>query len=106
VVTSSQPSCTKWRTYLNADLSALAPPGGQDTHRVMDLAGRLVGEDGLPYRPARWPLGRDHRVLVPVATLQTWVEAGGKKSAGAPGPGRPGLGVGGFFRVRGCRCAL
>ena len=103
VVTSSQHSCTQCRTYVNADLSDLAPPGGQDTHRVVDLAVRLVVEDGLPYRPASWHLWRDHRVFVPFATIQNWVEAGGKKSAGAHGHGLPGLGVGGFFRGRGCR---
>ena len=94
VVTYAQHSCTKCRTDLHADLSALAPPGGQYTHRVMDLAVRLVVEDGLPSRPARWPLWRDHRVFVPCATIQHWVEAGGKKGAGAHGHRLPGLGVG------------
>jgi hypothetical protein len=45
-----------------------------------DLAVRLVVEDGLPYRPASWHLWRDHRVFVPFATIQNWVEAGGKKA--------------------------
>jgi len=85
VVTYSQHYCTKCRKYFNADLSDLAPPGGQYTHRVIDLAVRLVVEDGLPYRPASWHLWRDHRVFVPFATIQNWVEAGGKKSAGAHG---------------------
>src|SRR5439155_10153614 len=44
------------------------------------MAGRLVVEDGLPYRPVSWHLWRDHRVFVPFATLQHWVEAGGKKA--------------------------
>jgi len=35
LVTYSQHYCTQCRTYLSADLSALAPPGSQDTHRVM-----------------------------------------------------------------------
>src|SRR3989442_8173794 len=61
----------------------MAPPGSQYTHRVIDLAVRLVVEDGLPYRPASWHLWRDHRVFVPFATIQNWVEAGGKKGAGA-----------------------
>jgi hypothetical protein len=52
---------------------------------VIDLAVRLVVEDGLPYRPASWHLWRDHRVFVPFATIQNWVEAGGKKGAGAHG---------------------
>jgi hypothetical protein len=94
VVTYSQHYCTKCRKYFNADLSDLAPPGGQYTHRVIDLAGRLVVEDGLPYRPASWHLWRDHRVFVPFATIQNWVEAGGKKGAGAHGHRLPRLGVG------------
>ena len=94
VVTYSQHYCTKCRKYLNADLSDLAPPGSQYTHRVMDLAVRLVVEDGLPYRPASWHLWRDPRVVVPFATIQHWVEAGGKNGAGAHGHGLPGLGVG------------
>jgi hypothetical protein len=76
---------TKCRKYFNMDLSDLAPPGSQYTHRVMDLAVRLVVEDGLPYRPASWHLWRDHRVFVPFATIQHWVEAGGKKGASAHG---------------------
>ena len=103
VVTYSQHYCTKCRKYFNAALSDLAPPGGQYTHRVIDLAVRLVVEDGLPYRPASWHLWRDHRVFVPFATIQNWVEAGGKKGAGAHGPRLPGLGVGGFFGVCGRR---
>jgi hypothetical protein len=46
----------------------------------MVVAVRLVVEDGLPYRAASWQLWRYHRVFVPFATLQNWVEAGGKKS--------------------------
>src|SRR5919198_2226413 len=80
VVTYSQHYCTKCRKYFHADLSDLAPPGGQYTHRVMALAVRLVVEDGLPYRPASWHLWRDHRVFVPFATIQNWVGAGGKKA--------------------------
>src|SRR5262249_31416026 len=79
LVTYSQHYCTKCRKYFSADLSELAPPGSQYTHRVLDLAVRLVVEDGLPSRPASWPLWRDHRVFVPFATIQNWVEAGGKK---------------------------
>ena len=94
VVTYSQHYCTKCRKYFQADLSDLAPPGSQYTHRVIDLAVRLVVEDGLPYRPASWHLWRDHRVFVPFATIQNWVEAGGKKGTGAHGHRLPGLGVG------------
>src|SRR5713101_3096107 len=82
VVTYSQHYCTKCRTYFHADLAELAPPGSHYTHRVINLAVRLVVEDGLPYRPARWHRWRDHRVFVPFATLQNWVEAGGKKAQG------------------------
>ena len=101
VVTYSQHYCTKCRKYFNADLTDLAPPGSQYTHRVIDLAVRLVVEDGLPYRPASWHLWRDHRVFVPFATIQNWGEAGGKKGAGTHGHGLPGLGIGGFFGL--CR---
>ena len=80
VVTYSQHYCTKCRKYFNADLADLAPPGSHYTHRVIDLAVRIVVEDGLPYRPASWHLWRDHRVFVPFATIQNWVEAGGKKA--------------------------
>ena len=58
VVTYAQHSCTKCRKYCHADLSDLAPPGAQYTQRVIDLAVRLVVEDGLPYRPASWHLWR------------------------------------------------
>jgi hypothetical protein len=43
------------------------------------MAVRLVAEDGLPYRSASWHMWRDHRVFVPFATIQNWVEAGGEK---------------------------
>lgn len=78
-VTYSQHYCTACRHYFPADLSDLAPPRGHYTHRVMTLAVRVVVEDGLPYRAASWHLWRDHRVFVPFATIQNWVEAGGKK---------------------------
>src|SRR4029434_9274636 len=51
LVTYSQHYCTKCRKYFSADLSSLAPPGSQYTHRVIDLAVRIVVEDGLPYGP-------------------------------------------------------
>ena len=44
------------------------------------MAVRLVIEDGLPYRAASWSLSRDHRVFVPYATIQNWVEDGGEKA--------------------------
>jgi transposase len=79
-ITYSQHYCSACRKYFPADLSDLAPPYGHYTHRVMGLAVRHVVEDGLPYRNASWTLWRDHRVFVPFATIQNWVEAGGKKS--------------------------
>jgi transposase len=78
-ITYSQHYCSACRKYFSADLSGVAPPQGHYTHRVMALAVRLVVEDGLPYRSASWALWRDHRVFVPFATIQNWVEAGGKK---------------------------
>jgi hypothetical protein len=97
LVTYSHHDCSKCRKYFNADLSALAPPGSHDTHRVIQMAVRLVVEDSLPYRPASWHLWRDHRVFVPFATIQNWVEAGGKKGTGRHGWSVSGLGSGDIF---------
>jgi transposase-like protein len=79
----SQHYCCKCKRYFNVDMSDLAPPKSHYTHRVIALAVRLVVEDGLPYRAASWHLWRDHRVFVPYATIQNWVEAGGKKGGRA-----------------------
>jgi hypothetical protein len=81
-VSYSSHHCSTCKKYFNIALSDLAPPGSHDTHRVIDLAVRVVVEDGLPYRPASWPLWRAHRVFVPCATLQHGGEAGGKKAQG------------------------
>jgi hypothetical protein len=43
-----------------------------------------VVEDGLPYRAVSWHLWRDHRVFVPFATIQNWVEAAGEKKRPPP----------------------
>jgi hypothetical protein len=75
----SQHYCCKCRRYFNADVSDYALPNAHYTLRVVSLAVRLVVEDGLPYQTASWHLWRDHRVFVPYATIQNWVEAGGKK---------------------------
>ena len=75
----SQHYCTRCRKYFNADMTDLADPGSHYTRRVIDAAVRLVIEDGLPYRTASWTLWREHRVFVPYATIQNWVEAGGEK---------------------------
>jgi hypothetical protein len=80
VVTYSQHRCPHCHLYFNADMDDLALPKSHYTHRVVATAVRLVVEDGLPYRSASWHLWRDHRVFVPFATIQNWVEAGGKKS--------------------------
>ena len=79
LLTYSQHYCTKCRKYFNTDMSDLAAPKAHYTHRVVAMAVRLVAEDGLPYQAASWHLWRDQRVFVPWATIQNWVEAGGKK---------------------------
>ena len=48
LVTSSSHYCSKCGKHFNIDRSDVAPPGGHDTHRVIQLAVRLVVEDGLP----------------------------------------------------------
>jgi hypothetical protein len=103
LVTYSSHYCSKCRKHFNIDLSDVAPPGGHYTHRVMQMAVRLVVEDGVPYRPASWHLWRDHRVFVPFATLQNWTEAGGKKGARAHEWCVFGLGACGVFGVCGGR---
>jgi hypothetical protein len=90
----SRHRCRSCRLYFSADLSDLAPPGSHYTHRVIAMAVRLVVEDGLPYRAASWHLWRDHRVFVPHATIQNWVEAAGKKGRAAGGNRLLGLGPG------------
>ena len=75
-------------------MTHLAPPRAHYTHRVIQKAVRLVVEDGLPYRSASWHLWRDHRVFVPFATIQNWVEVGGKKGGGASGHRASRLGAG------------
>jgi hypothetical protein len=78
-VTYSQHYCKHCDHYFNADMLDLAVPNGHYTHRVVAAAVRCVVEDGLPYRTASWHLWRDHRVFVPFATIQNWVEAAGEK---------------------------
>jgi hypothetical protein len=102
LVTYSAHYCSTCRKYCNIDLSDVAPPGSHYTHRVIDMAVRVVVEDSLPYRPASWHLWRDHRVFVPFATIQNWVEAGGKKGARFHERCVSGVGAGSVFRLR-CR---
>jgi hypothetical protein len=92
-VVYSKHYCKRCALHFSADLSDLAPPASHYTHRLISLAVRLVVEDGLPYRVASWHLWRDHRVFVPFATLQNWVEAAGKKSQRPPGKRLSGLGA-------------
>lgn len=74
--------CLACRRSFPADQSDLAPLKSQYTHRVQQTAVRLVIEDDMPYRMASWHLWRDHRVFVPWATIQNWVEAAGEKKPG------------------------
>lgn len=87
-VVYSKHRCESCAVYFSSGLEDLAPPGSHYTQRVISLAVRLVVEDGLPYRVASWHLWRDHRVFVPFATIQNWVEAAGGKK---PGPYRVGV---------------
>jgi len=98
----SQHYCTRCRKYFNADMTDLAAPGGHYTRRVVDTAVHLVIEDGLPYRTASWSLWRDHRVFVPYATIQNWVEDGGEKGTAEDPHRLPRLGVIRLLRVH-CR---
>ena len=78
-LTYSTHQCSScWRCF-NADMDDLALPKCLYTLRVQHRAVRLVIEDSLPYRAASWHLWRDHRVFVPFATIQNWVEAAGEK---------------------------
>ena len=83
LVSYSKHRCERCGIYFNADMSDVAAPGCRYTRRVLDTAVRLVIEDGLPYREASWHMWRDHRVFVPFATIQNWVEAAGEKKRAA-----------------------
>jgi hypothetical protein len=93
LVLASQHFCSKCREYFNALMTDLAAPGSHYTRRVIDTAVRLVVEDGLPYRMAEWALWRDHRVFVPFATIQNWVEDGGEKGTATDPDRAPRLGT-------------
>jgi hypothetical protein len=82
LVTFSRHRCRRCGCYFATDLADLAPPKCLYTCRVQRLAVRLVVEDALPYRAASWHLWRDHRVFVPFATIQNWVEDAGEKMSG------------------------
>jgi hypothetical protein len=98
-LTYAQHYCSACCKYFTVDLSDVVPVRGRYTYRVMDLAVRAVVEDGLAYRLASWRLWRDHRVFVPFATIQNWVEAGGKKGQSTTGNGVSGLGARRFLRL-------
>ena len=95
----SQHRCTKCNKFFDADTSEYGLPKAHYTHRVVSLAVRLVVEDGLPYQAASWHLWRDHRVFVPFATIQNWVEAGGEKGGPAAVDELSGLGAGRLLRL-------
>src|SRR5271157_3790297 len=97
IVIYSQHYCTRCRKYFNADMTDLASPGSHYTRRVVDTAVRLVVEDGLPYRTASWSLWRDHRVFVPYATIQNWVEDEGEKGGATNRRRLPRLGAVGLL---------
>jgi hypothetical protein len=79
VVSYSKHCCPHCGRRFSVELSDLALPKCLYTRRVQRMAVRLVAEDGLPYQAASWHLWRDHRVFVPFATIQNWVEAAGEK---------------------------
>lgn len=95
--------CPDCGTSFHAELPDWVLPGARYTRRVVTLAVRLVVEDALAYRTVSWHLWRDHRVFVPFATMQNWVEAGGEKGSSASGGrlrGRGAPGVLGLHRAR------
>ncbi len=98
-LTYSKHQCSFCRRCFNADMDDLALPKCHYTHRVQQKAVRLVIEDGLPYRMASWHLWRDHRVFVPFATIQNWVEGAGKKRRRPHRRGIPRPGLGNLQRV-------
>ena len=95
----SQHRCSTCNKFFDADTSEYSLPKACYTHRVVSLAVRLVVEDGLPYQAASWHLWRDHRVFVPFATLQNWVEAGGEKGGPTDVDELSRLGPRGLLRV-------
>jgi hypothetical protein len=87
-------------------MTDLADPGSHSTRRVVDTAVRLVIEDGLPDRTASWSLWRDHRVFIPYATIQDWVEDGGEKGGAADRHRLPRLGTVGLLGLHRRRRAV
>jgi hypothetical protein len=83
-----------------------AAPGSHYTRRDVTTAVRLVIEDGLPYQAASWGLWRDHRVFVPWATIQNWVEDGGEKGGATDRRRAPRLGAAGLLGLHRRRRAV
>ena len=100
-VTYSHHYCAKCRKYFSADLSGLAPPYSHYTQRVIELAVRVVSEDGVPYRAASWHLWRDHRVFGAGrgGDGKKGGAAGGKKGGAGDGRGVSGRGAGRVLRL-------
>jgi hypothetical protein len=94
MVTFSRHRCLRCGCCFAVDISDLALPYCRYTRRVQQRAVRLVAEDGVSYQTASWHLWRDHRVFVPYATLQNWVEAAGGRKAGVHRDGLPRRGAG------------
>jgi transposase len=88
-LTCSQHKCKVCEFHFQADCSDLALPDCHYTLLAQAVAVRVVVEDGLSYRAAEWHLWRDHRLFVPWATIQNWVEGAGKKGAPADADGVP-----------------
>jgi transposase len=101
VITYSKHKCPHCHLRFTADMTDLALPKCLYTKQVQNLAVRLVAEDGLPYRSASWHLWRDHRVFVPYATIQNWVEAAGEKKSERHADHLPGRGPGWLQRLPG-----
>ncbi|MGQ9651234.1 MAG: hypothetical protein ACUVXJ_14085 [Phycisphaerae bacterium] len=78
-ITASQHYCSHCDICFNTEMDDLALPKAHYTYWMVSMAVRRVVEDGLPCRTASWHLWRDHRLFVPFATIQTWVEAGEKR---------------------------
>jgi hypothetical protein len=106
VLTYSQHYCSRCRKYFNADMTDTAAPGSHYTRRVVTTAVRLVIEDGSPYQAASWGLWRDHRVFVPWATIQNWVEDGGEKGGATDRRRAPRLGAAGLLGLHRRRRAV
>ena len=80
LVTSSQHYCAKCRKYFSADLSKLAPPGSHYTHRVIDLAVRIVVEAACPTARPVGTCGATTACSCPLPRSKTGSRRGGKKA--------------------------